>query len=149
MRRHKTLLLLASLGFATAAAPAAAESNPYTPKEVCGSGYEIIDRERHRDNGIHLGTTFLMWNGATGDNCVVTLKYHEVGELGGVMDRMGAEIRKRGGPWRSDDGEYRYYAGPRHVHAPSTCVQWGGWLFRVSVSEPYHASFRSGWGHCG
>jgi hypothetical protein len=59
--------------------PAAAEHNPYTPREVCGSNYRIIDRERHRDEGIHLGTTFLMWNGGTGRNCVVTIKYHGVG----------------------------------------------------------------------
>ena len=70
--RRWGLLLLTVLGFATLAAPASAAPNPYTPREVCGSNYRIIDRERHRDEGIHLGTTFLMWNGATKRNCVVT-----------------------------------------------------------------------------
>ena len=139
--RRWGLLLLTVLGFAALAAPASAESNPYTPREVCGSNYRIIDRERHRDEGIHLGTTFLMWNGATQRNCVVTIKYHRVGKL----NAMGAAIEKRGGRIRSDGGVYRYYAGPRRVMAPGACVRWSGY---VIISETLGDGFVSRWGHC-
>src|ERR1700754_919776 len=105
--------LLTVWGLAALAAPAAAEHNPYTPREVCGWNYRIIDRERHRDDGIHLGTTFLMYNGAPGRNCVVTIKYHRVGGL----NAMGVSIEKRRGRVRSDGDVYRYYAGPRRVYA--------------------------------
>ena len=109
--------------------PAAAEHNPYTPREVCGSNYRIIDRERHRDEGIHLGTTFLMWNGGTGRNCVVTIKYHGVGRpnyVGG--ERRGLSriavgpcqavpgVRRRvesgGPPCRLHESRARTYEGP-------------------------------------
>lgn len=139
--RRGSVLLLTVLGFATLAAPASAAPNPYTPREVCGSNYRIIDRERHRDEGIHLGTTFLMWNGATKRNCVVTIKYYRVGKL----NAMGAAIQKRGGPIRSDGGVYRYYAGPRRVKAPGTCVRWSGY---ISISETVGDGFVSRWGHC-
>jgi hypothetical protein len=141
MRRRTTLLLLSVLSFAALAAPAAAEYNPYTPREVCGWNYRVIDRERHRDDGIHLGTTFLMWNGATGRNCVVTIKYHGVGQ----PNYVGASIEKRGGRVRSDGDVYRYYAGPRRVYAPGVCVRWTGY---VSISEALGDGFVSKWGHC-
>jgi eukaryotic-like serine/threonine-protein kinase len=138
----RMLLLLTIVGFGILTAPAAAEYNPYTPREVCGSNYRIIDRERHRDDGIHLGTTFLMWNGATGRNCVVTIKYHRVGRL----NYIGAAIQRRGGPIRSDGDVYRYYAGPRRVSARGVCVKWSGY---VSISETLGDGFVSRWGHCG
>jgi hypothetical protein len=127
VRGWASVLLLTVLGFATLAAPAAAEYNPYTP--------------RHRDEGIHLGTTFLMWNGATGRNCVVTIKYRGVGR----PNYVGASIEKRGGRVRSDGDVYRYYAGPRRVHAPGACVRWTGY---VSISEGLGDGFVSKWGHC-
>jgi hypothetical protein len=135
------LLVLTIVGFAALAAPAAAEHNPYTPREVCGSKYRIIDREHHRDDGIHLGTTFLMWNAATGRNCVVTIEYYKVGQ----PNYVGASIQKRGGQIRSDGDVYRYYAGPRRVHAPGTCVRWTGY---VTISETLGDGFVSKWGHC-
>lgn len=139
--RWARLLLLTVPGCAALAAPAVAEYNPYTPREVCGWNYRIIDRERHRDEGIHLGTTFLMWNGATGRNCVVTIKYHGVGQ----PNYVGASIEKRGGRVRSDGDVYRYYAGPRRVYAPGVCVRWTG---SVSISETLGDGFVSRWGHC-
>ncbi len=42
----------------------------------------------------------------TGRNCVVTIKYHGVGE----PNYVGASIENRGGPVRSDGNVYRYYA---------------------------------------
>lgn len=108
-------------------------SNPYTPQEVCGSGYSQI-------NSHALGTVgkiHLLYNSSNGYNCVVTLKYVSVG----TPSAVSASLEVQGGTKSTDSGNFSYYAGPVKKHAPSTCVRWGG-----SVGS---TSWVSGWSHCG
>ena len=107
--------------------------NPYTPGEVCGSGYSQI-------NSHALGTVgriYLMYNSSNGYNCVVTLKYTSVG----TPSAVSASLQVEGGTVTRDSGNFSYYAGPVRKSAPGTCVKWGG-----SVGS---TTWTSGWSHCG
>ena len=58
---------------------------------------------------------------------------------------VAASIEKQGGRGpRRDSGQFRYYAGPRKVHAPGTCVRWGGGITHGTQS----AGFATDWEHC-
>jgi len=106
--------------------------NPYTPKEVCGSGFSTINS--HAVSG---GRVYLMYNGSTGYNCVVTIKTTKIG----TPSPVSASLQKQGGTMGTDSGNFSYYAGPVKRHAPGTCIRWGG-----SVGS---SSWTSGWSHCG
>ncbi|GAA1675033.1 M23 family metallopeptidase [Glycomyces endophyticus] len=108
-------------------------SNPYTPGEVCGSGYSQINQHALGT----VGAIFLMYNSSNGYNCVVTLKYTSVGTASAVSATLQAE----GGTQAKDSGNFAYYAGPVKKSAPNTCVKWGG-----SVGS---TTWTSGWSHCG
>jgi hypothetical protein len=107
--------------------------NPYTPVEVCGSGYSVI-------NSHALGsaaTIYLLYNGSNGKNCVVTMKHTNLGKATAVS----ASLQVEGGTKSTDSGNFGYYAGPVRKAAAATCVKWGG-----SVGS---TSWTSGWSHCG
>ncbi|WP_155829900.1 M23 family metallopeptidase [Glycomyces tenuis] len=106
--------------------------NPYTPREVCGSGFSVINS--HALSG---GRIYLLYNGSTGYNCVVTIKTTKIG----TPSPVSATLQKEGGTKGTDSGNFAYYAGPVKRHAPNTCVKWGG-----SVGS---SSWTSGWSHCG
>jgi murein DD-endopeptidase MepM/ murein hydrolase activator NlpD len=108
-------------------------SNPYTPGEVCGSGYTPI-------NSRALGTAatiYLMYNSSNGHNCVVTIKHTNVG----TPTAVSATLQVQGQTAVTDSGSFSYYAGPIRRAAPGTCVKWGG-----SVGS---TSWVSDWSHCG
>ncbi|MFI7677375.1 M23 family metallopeptidase [Actinophytocola sp. NPDC049390] len=106
--------------------------NPYTPGEVCGSGYSTIDRA-----GLTGGTVYLMYNSGNGYNCVVTLKSTNLGRATSVS----AFLEPQGGTRTTDSGSYGYYAGPVRKYAPGTCVRWGGSVGSSSYTSPFE--------HCG
>jgi hypothetical protein len=162
MRCSRKVLSLAAIACTALAAPATsgAETNPYTAAGVCGAGYKPIDRHKLVDgnNGILLAETVLTYNGATGKNCVVTLKRYRVGKVTRYHDNVMAEVYTRPlstpGNVDSDQGNFAYFAGPVYVSARDKCVQWGGqadlwapanWVPRGDL----HSAFRSGWTHCG
>jgi hypothetical protein len=108
-------------------------SNPYTPEEVCGSAFDIIDSAA-------LGTAgkvFLLYNSGTGQNCVVTLKYVNVGTASAVA----AFLEPQGSTRTTDSGSFSYYAGPVKRTAPGVCVKWGGSVGSTSYTSPFE--------HCG
>ncbi|MQM27658.1 M23 family metallopeptidase [Glycomyces albidus] len=107
--------------------------NPYTPGEVCGSGYSQINQHALGT----VGAVFLMYNSSNGYNCVVTLKYTNVGTASAVS----ATLQVEGGTTTKDSGNFSYYAGPVKKSAPNTCVKWGG-----SVGS---TTWTSAWSHCG
>lgn len=108
-------------------------SNPYTPGEVCGSGYSQINTHALGT----VGRIYLMYNADNGYNCVVTLKYTSVGTASAVS----ASLQVEGGTVTRDSGSFAYYAGPVRRSAPNTCVKWGG-----SVGT---TTWTSDWSHCG
>lgn len=107
--------------------------NPYTPAEVCGSGYNVIDQHALGS----AATIYLLYNGSNSSNCVVTLKHESIGQETAVS----ASLQVEGGTKTADSGDFGYYAGPVTKSAPSTCVKWGG-----SAGSD---SWTSGWSHCG
>lgn len=105
--------------------------NPYTPEEVCGSGYSVIDSAA-------LGTAgrvYLLYN--SGTNCVVTLKSTSLG----TGSAMSAFLEPQGATRTTDSGSFSYYAGPVKRSAPSTCVKWGGSVGSNTYTSPFE--------HCG
>lgn len=106
-------------------------SNPYTPQEVCGSGYSVIDSAA-------LGTAgrvYLLYK--SGYNCVATIKNVSVGS----PSSMSAFLEVQGGTRSTDSGSFSYYAGPVIKSAPGRCVKWGGSVGSSSYASPFE--------HCG
>lgn len=106
--------------------------NPYTPTQVCGSGYSTINS--HALTG---GRVYLLYNSGNGYNCVVTMKTSNVGS----PSSMSAFLEPQGSSRTTDSGSYSYYAGPVKRHAPGTCVRWGGSIGSSSYTSPFQ--------HCG
>jgi peptidase M23-like protein len=105
--------------------------NPYSPAEVCGEGYTVIDSRKLGD----AGSVFLLYNGAK--NCVTTVKSKALNE----KTPASAFLEPKGGERAKNAGDFRYFAGPVHKEAANTCVRWGGTL----GAEEYTSSFE----HCG
>ncbi|GAA2261152.1 hypothetical protein GCM10010430_51660 [Kitasatospora cystarginea] len=111
--------------------PPPAAANPYNAGQVCGSGYKVVD-----SHGLGGASVYLLFNDATGNNCVVTIPDHP----GGAVP-MNATLAVQGGASAGNPGSFTYYAGPVTEHAPKNCVRWGG---------SYQGNnWSSGWSHCG
>lgn len=108
-------------------------SNPYTPTEVCGSGFSVVDQAALGT----VGRTYLLYNSGTGNNCVVTLKSTNLG----TPTAVSAFLEPEGSSRTTDSGSYSYYAGPVKRSAPGTCVKWGGSVGGTSYTSPFE--------HCG
>jgi serine/threonine protein kinase len=113
--------------------PAQAEpKNPYTPAQVCGSGFYV-----QRSQSFNGGETFQLYNSGTKQNCVVTMKYAGVGKESPVS----ATLDVQGGGSATDSGSFKYYAGPVKLPAPGKCVKFSGSVGAGSTS--------AGWANCG
>ena len=106
--------------------------NPYSPSEVCGSGYSVIDQA-----ALTGGTVYLLYNSGNSNNCVVTLKSTNLG----ASTAVSAFLEPQGGSRTTDSGSYGYYAGPVRKAAPSVCVKWGGSVGGSTYTSPFE--------HCG
>jgi hypothetical protein len=106
--------------------------NPYTPQEVCGSGFSVIDQA-----ALTGGTVYLLYNSGNSNNCVVTLKSTNLGTASAVS----AFLEPEGSTRTTDSGNYGYYAGPVTRAAPSVCVKWGGSVGSSAYTSPFE--------HCG
>ncbi|MGI5268051.1 M23 family metallopeptidase [Nonomuraea sp. CA-218870] len=107
-------------------------ANPYTPVEVCGSGYGVVDSA-----ALTGGRVYLLYNSGNGNNCVVTLKTTGVG----TASAMSAFLEPQGESRTTDSGSYGYYAGPVRRSAPGQCVKWGGSIGGSAYTSPFE--------HCG
>ncbi|KJK58411.1 hypothetical protein UK12_10855 [Saccharothrix sp. ST-888] len=110
---------------------ASAPANPYNPGAVCGSGYSVIDT-----HDLGQAAVYLLYSGATGRNCVVTLAAKPAGAV-----PMNATLDVQGGTSASNPGSFTYYAGPVSASAAGSCVRWGG--------AYQDTSWTSDWTHCG
>lgn len=112
--------------------------NPYTPVQVCGSGYQVIDSASlTATDGTRKGTVYLLYNSSNGYNCAVTLKESSVG----TPTTVTAYLEVEGSSRVRDNGVYSYYAGPVRASANRLCVKWGG--------SAGGASYGSNFEHCG
>lgn len=110
----------------------ACSGNPYTPQEVCGDGYAVVDSA-----GLVGGSTYLLYNAGNGSNCVVTLKTTNLGSPSSVS----AFLEPQGESRTTDSGSYGYYAGPVKRAAAGQCVRWGGSVGSSTYTSPFE--------HCG
>ncbi|WP_144300687.1 hypothetical protein [Stackebrandtia nassauensis] len=109
-------------------------SSPYTPQQVCGSGYNELESRELKEGDTSLGKVHLMAD-ASGSKCVATLKYVSVGQASAVS----AYVEPEGGTRTSDAGDFKYYAGPATQPAAGKCVRWGGSVGGVGFdAEPGH-----------
>jgi hypothetical protein len=106
-------------------------SNPFTAPAVCGTGYSVVD-----SHDLGSATIYLMYNAASGDNCVTTLTDNPSAPVA-----MTATLSVQGGASGADQGTYTDYAGPVAEPAASACVEWCG--------SYQAASWTSAWSHCG
>jgi serine/threonine-protein kinase len=121
----------------TATGSAVQLPNPYTAGQVCGTGFQVVDSARLTAGGVRQGRVYLLWNAATGRNCVVTLKDRDVGR----DTRVSAFLEVRGKARSTDSGSFAYYAGPVRAAAAGACVRWGGAAGGVGYASPFE--------HCG
>ncbi|MFE1785821.1 hypothetical protein ACFW9F_25420 [Streptomyces sp. NPDC059506] len=102
------------------------------PPRYCGSGYNYVGKHKMSLNGKSYnparGYVYVYWNGAKGKNCLVA---QPQSSWAGFTSKVGVWARD----YRADpedgvsDGygytNYRYYAGPIYLSAP-TCIALGG-----------------------
>ncbi|WP_101790539.1 M23 family metallopeptidase [Nonomuraea indica] len=110
-----------------------APANPHTPEKVCGSGYQVVDSQALGTEG----RVYLLYNGATGYNCVTTLKTTSLG----AQTATAAFLEAQGSARKTDSGNFTYYAGPVTAKAPGKCVKWGGKAGSATYTSPFE--------HCG
>lgn len=103
------------------------QMHPYTPEEICGAGYSVIDWTLLRDSGY----VFLLWSKDSRQNCVTTVKISGVG----TPTTMNTYLQPDGGSPSDDSGRFGYYAGPVKAIAPS-CIKWGGSIERDRYDSP-------------
>ncbi|MBB4942016.1 hypothetical protein FHR32_006402 [Streptosporangium album] len=108
-------------------------TNPYTPQEVCGAGYDVIDSAALGTSG----TAYLLYNNSNGYNCVTTIKKTSLG----TATATSAYLEVQGNTRITDSGNFAYYAGPVRASGAGTCVKWGG----KAGSSVYDSPFE----HCG
>ncbi|WP_329082204.1 MULTISPECIES: M23 family metallopeptidase [unclassified Streptosporangium] len=108
-------------------------TNPHTPQEVCGSGYDVVDSAALGS----AGTVYLLYNTANGNNCVTTIKRTSLG----TATATTAYLEVQGKTRITDTGNFAYYAGPVRAAAPGTCVKWGGKAGGSTYDSPFE--------HCG
>jgi len=111
---------LATGGLLLSAAPSYAST---TYDGACGSGYAVIDSMSADVTGFYDGTVFLTYNASNGYNCVVT-QTATPGTAALLITMI--ELSGTNTTWNEDEGTYKYYAGPRYVYAPHSCIDWGG-----------------------
>ncbi|GIJ30148.1 hypothetical protein Vqi01_53100 [Micromonospora qiuiae] len=147
-RRLAISILAATVATVTLAAPAQAATNPFTAAQACnndfgGSWAHVSDGHRSitAPNGTKVGDVYLMYNSASGNNCVATLKRVSVGTNSGVS----AGIRVEGSSWVYDPGNYKYYAAIQRS-ARDRCVMYSG---EVLYGTSWQGNGRSSWGNCG
>jgi hypothetical protein len=139
--RYVAALIVCAGLFAAAPASAAAAYNPYTPKEVCGSAFDVIAKRAIRGGGVHLADTYLMYH--AGRNCVATIKRAYVGKRSWTEAWLW---RRNYGNLAEDQGNFKYYAGPVKRWANNRCVAFGG--YASAPDDSPRASVTTGFGWC-
>ncbi|GAA1397914.1 hypothetical protein ACFQZ4_09305 [Catellatospora coxensis] len=146
-RRLAISALTVTMAVTALGSPAQAATNPYSAAGACATdfgGSWAYASDGHRTiyaDGTKVGDVYLMYNGATAYNCVVTLKAVAVGSYSGVA----AWIRVEGGSWVADSGNYKYYAAIQRS-ARDKCVMYSGEVLNGTM---WAENGRSSWGNCG
>lgn len=123
-----TGLAVAALAAPTGSASAATNTNTSTPQSICGSNYTALLHSFSMPGG----AAYLYYNDSNGYVCAVTIKTAHVG----TPTLTGAHIGKTSAANDIHDvGNYKSFAGPVYLYAPTTCVWFGG---ETSTSGGWH-----------
>ncbi|MEJ3747520.1 hypothetical protein WEI85_30055 [Actinomycetes bacterium KLBMP 9797] len=146
-RRLAISTVAVAVAVATFGSPAQAATNPFTAAQACNNdfgGSWAYTTDGHRtiySGSTKVGDVYLMYNGATGDNCVATLKAVAIGSMTGVA----ARLRVEGESWVEQSGSYKYYAAKRRS-AVDACVMYAG---EILYGTSWASNGRYSWGNCG
>ncbi|MEV6793362.1 spore-associated protein A [Streptomyces sp. NPDC051320] len=97
---------------------------------ACGSGYRVVNSAQIGTPN-SLGTVYLTYSSATGDNCVVTVRNAPGKAVPMVAELSNTSTGKR----VLDSGNYTTYAGPVYLHAAGYCVNWYGVISGISAGK--------------
>ncbi|NJP31578.1 hypothetical protein [Micromonospora thermarum] len=149
-RRLSTSVLAVAVAVTTFGSPAHA-ANPYTPAEACnadfgGSWTQVSDGHRSiiADDGTDLGDVYLMYNSATGYNCVTMIKVRAAGTATQIKASIKVDVEGTTRVWVSDSGSYKYYAAVQR-YARDMCVQYAG---SALYGGYWQGNGRYTWGNC-
>ncbi len=96
------------------------KTNPYSARRVCGDSYTT---QVHSRDLAGKARVYLLYSPTTGYNCAVTIKTTRLGDPSKTEVWL---IKSGDAEWKSNIGEFQYYAGPVKRHAPGSCVQYAG-----------------------
>jgi hypothetical protein len=143
--RRTLVAVLSVAAVLTAAPPAGAATNPYTPTEVCGAGYGVISSlPAKTDGGSKWGGVYLLYKSG-GYNCVVTIKWSFIGVATDTFAGLNRDSEDSSQNLH-DRGNFKYYAVVRG-YAPQ-CVSYAGWVSDKPGESGTTAVATSGWGWC-
>ncbi|KAA6216665.1 serine/threonine protein kinase [Streptomyces filamentosus] len=114
---------------------------------ACGSSY-YVQRKATIGWGQDV-TVFLLYSASTKLNCVVTMKHPDMGWVYGAATALSAGIQAEGGSWKTDPGDYKYYAGPVYLSAPGKCVRFSAYYEEYGAGYSHDINCTSPWGSCG
>ncbi|NIH87052.1 hypothetical protein [Amycolatopsis granulosa] len=140
--------VLAAMTMIVGGGTASAASNPYTAAGACahdfgGSWQQASTRGRYAINSWkgHAADVYLMYNAATGYNCVVTIKRLNVG----TATRTGAHLEVQGGATKGQWGDYKYYSAVQ-AFARDRCIRFFGSVWVNPETDSAGPS--DTWGNC-
>jgi hypothetical protein len=94
-------------------------SNPYTATRVCGASYTKT-LTSHDLSG--KARVYLLYSKTYNQLCATTIKTTKIGS----PSSTAARLKIRGGSWRTNSGNFTYYAGPVYVNAGRDCPAYAG-----------------------
>lgn len=153
---RKAILFTTALclsGVLATPANAAAQS----PEGICGAGFGRVTggtKAVTTPSGRRYGTVYLLYNGKTQQNCVVTIKSSFTGTktpVSAELTVMPKAIKdtKQSPTVRRDSGNFKYYAGPVKYWAKQACVKFWGTIKPLGHDPAVARGGRQSWGNCG
>ncbi len=129
MRRVLAAFVAATVAAVVLVSGATTAHAAYTPEGVCGSGYQRVTS--HDLGG--KATMFLMRNASINYECVVTIKTTKVG----VPSSTEAWMLVEGQGWKSNKGDFKYYAGPIRRPVVGDCIKYAGGHDGTNWTSPW------------
>ncbi|MET7463278.1 hypothetical protein [Nonomuraea sp. NPDC005501] len=143
---------LIAAAIASLPAPAGAATIGYTPEQVCGGGFARVSSGTQpvtdHTNTIR-GYAYLLYNARTGEHCAVTIKSDFVGTPTMTRATLVVETNTIFGPARyTDQGAFKFYAGPVKARANGRCVTFQGTVSSRADERASGIQASGGSGNC-
>ncbi|MBB5135162.1 hypothetical protein HNP84_004898 [Thermocatellispora tengchongensis] len=133
-------------GLALTPAGAVSAAVGYTPEGICGAGFSrVSDGSRAVKAGRDVyGRIYLLYNRRTGYNCVTLIK----SAFTRTKTWTSATLSVQGGRTETDEGQFKYYAGPVRLPARDACVKYWGATRDTRLDFTEATGGRRTWGNC-